>query len=63
MDETDAAPREPLKPADWTTLSDDMLLEVRMCDLGLAIEGTEIEARIAQLNAELAARDLSFRPH
>ena len=53
---------EPLKPADWTTLGDEKLLEVRMCDLGLAINGTELEARIAQLNAELEARGLTFRP-
>ncbi len=54
---------EPLKPADWTTLSDEKLLEVRMCDLGLTIAGTELEPRIAQLDAELAARGLTFRPH
>jgi len=34
-----------------------------MCDLGLAIAGTELEPRIAQLNGELEARGLSFRPH
>src|SRR5215212_10947812 len=54
---------EPLKPADWTTFSDEKLLEVRMCDLGLTIAGTDLEARIAQLNAELEARGLQFRPH
>ena len=58
-----AADSEPLKPVDWTTLSDEKLLEVRMCDLALSIEGTEIEPRIAQLNAELAARGLTFKPH
>ena len=64
MVETDAAaPPEPLKPVDWTTLSDDKLLEVRMCDLGLTIAGTEIEPRLAQLDAELAARGMIFRPH
>src|SRR6478672_11811824 len=54
---------EPLKAQDWTALSDEKLLEVRMCDLGLTIAGTEIEPRIAQLNSELEARGLSFRPH
>ena len=54
---------EPLKPADWPTLADDKLLEVRMCDLQLTIAGTELEARIAQLNAELEARGLVFKPH
>jgi len=54
---------EPLKPADWTTLADEKLLEVRMSDLQLTIAGTELEARIAQLNAELEARGLVFKPH
>jgi hypothetical protein len=46
----------------WASLPDDRLLDVRMCDLGVTIEGTEIEQRIAQLNAELDARGLA-RPH
>jgi len=63
MVDTSAAAAEPLKPADWTTLSDEKLLEVRMCDLKLSIEGTELEGRVAQLNGELEARGLIFRPH
>ena len=63
MVEAEAADREPLKPDAWAALSDDALLDVRMCDLGLTIEGTDLEPRIAQLNAELAARGLTFRPH
>jgi putative zinc-binding metallo-peptidase len=63
MVETDASDPEPLKAADWTALSDEKLLEVRMCDLKLSIEGTELEQHIAQLNAELDARGLAFRPH
>jgi Putative zinc-binding metallo-peptidase len=63
MVETTATDLEPLKPADWTTLSDEKLLEVRMCDLGLTIAGTELDARIAQLGAELDARGLMFRPY
>jgi hypothetical protein len=63
MVDTDAADREALKPPAWASFSDDQLLDVRMCDLGLTIEGTELEPRIAQLNAELEARGLTFRPH
>ena len=63
MGDTDTADRDALKPPAWTTLGDEALLEVRMCDLGLAIQGTEIEPRIAELNAELDARGLIFRPH
>jgi len=62
MGDTAASDPEPLKPVDWTTLSDEKLLEVRMCDLALTIGGTELEPRIAQLNAELEARGLRFKP-
>jgi hypothetical protein len=62
MVETAAADPEPLKPSDWTTLSDEKLLEVRMSDLHLSIEGTDLEPRIAEINAELDARGLGFRP-
>ena len=61
-----AAPldREPLKPPDWwASLGDDKLLDVRMCDLNLSIEGTDVELRIAEVDAELDARGLVFRPH
>jgi hypothetical protein len=46
----------------WPNLSDEELLDVRMSDLPLAIEGT-LGARIAQLRAELDARDLRFPLH
>jgi hypothetical protein len=38
--------------ADWT---DEQLLALRLCDLGLTIEGTALEARIGRLNGELKA--------
>ncbi|MFG0289130.1 MAG: putative zinc-binding metallopeptidase [Rhodopirellula sp. JB044] len=44
-------------------LSDDQLLDLRMSDLKLTIRGTVLEKRIAQLNEELAARGLKFKPH
>jgi len=62
MVETAAANPEPLKAPDWATLSDEKLLEVRMSDLNLSIEGTELEQRIAEINAELDARGLGFHP-
>jgi hypothetical protein len=49
---------------DWVGLSDDDLLNVRLCDLGLSIEGTDLEQRIGQLRSELKARGLRrFRIH
>ncbi len=47
----------------WAELTDDELLQVRMCDLDLQIEGTPLEARIATVQSELTARDLLFDPH
>src|SRR5262245_33205289 len=47
---------------DWTSWPDEKLLDLRLCDLGLSIEGTELEQRITQVNAELEARGLA-RPY
>ncbi len=60
-----APPPEPpgRPPTDWTDLPDEALLDVRLCDLGLAIEGSWLEDRVATLYAELDARGLAFRPH
>jgi hypothetical protein len=49
-------------PPDWASLPEDQLLDLRMADLPLAIEGT-LAARIAQLREELAARELHFPLH
>ena len=58
------APRPPrLAPEQWADLGDADLLGLRFSDLGLTIEGSPLEARIAQLYDELAARGLTFRPH
>ena len=48
---------------EWASWPDEKLLELRLCDLGLAIDGTELEQRIAEIGAELDARGLTFRPH
>src|SRR5262245_40184282 len=61
MVETAAAERLS-QPLEWASLSDDKLLDVRLCDLHLTIEGTDLEQRIVQLNGELDARGL-VHPH
>jgi hypothetical protein len=48
---------------DWASWTDDALLEMRICDLGVTIDGTDLEQRIAHINAELDGRALPFRPH
>ena len=35
---------------------------MRVCDLGVRIEGSELEPRVAQLHEELGARGLTLRP-
>jgi hypothetical protein len=53
--------RSPLRH-DWAELDDEALLDVRMADLPLAIEGT-LADRVARLREELAARRLNFPLH
>src|SRR5262245_2508270 len=48
---------------EWAGFSDDKLLELRLCDLGLTIAGTALESCIAQVNGELVNRGLTFQPH
>jgi hypothetical protein len=47
----------------WARLSDEELLEVRLCDLKLRIEGTPVARAIDRLYREMERRGLSFRPH
>jgi hypothetical protein len=56
----DAAPDDVAPP--WASLPDDRLLDVRLCDLDLRIDGTELQQRIARVDAELQARGLAC-PH
>jgi len=51
-----------LRPEQWEKLSDEELLNLRVRDLGLRIEGTELQDRIAQLYADLNAVGISFHP-
>ncbi|NOX54674.1 MAG: hypothetical protein GXP27_09595 [Planctomycetes bacterium] len=55
-------PRHRRRPF-WENWSDEELLELRICDLDVRIEGTALEDRIERLYEELEMRGLSFRPH
>ncbi len=44
-------------------LDNQSLLDMRICDLGLAVAGTKLEGMVEQLHDELANRGLKFRPH
>ncbi|WP_045116957.1 putative zinc-binding metallopeptidase [Plesiocystis pacifica] len=47
-------------PPDLDVLSDDELLEQRLCDLGLRIEGSWLEPLVEQARRELSRRGLEF---
>lgn len=47
----------------WVDLSDEELLNVKLSELNLCIEGTQLEQRIDKVQAELIERKLLFRPH
>ena len=50
-----------MEPA-WAGLSDEELLKLRICDLRVRIEGSEVEPQIAQFYGELESRALSLKP-
>ncbi len=50
------------RPA-WAGWSDERILDLRFCDLKLAIPGTELQSAIERLYGEMAMRGLRFRPH
>ena len=52
-----------LSPSAINEMSDEALLNVRLCDLDLSIKGTVLETRIETALNELRAHDLDFKPH
>jgi len=56
------SPSTSTNPA-WVHYTDEELLKVRLCDLGVSIRGTPIAKRIAGVHEELRARNIDFRPH
>lgn len=47
---------------DWSSLSDDELLERKISQLGLKLEGSRLQPLIQQLYDELSQKSLSFHP-
>ncbi|MBP1634667.1 MAG: uncharacterized protein H6Q10_1241 [Acidobacteria bacterium] len=54
------AVEDPPPPPEWWTLPDEQLLDLRMCDLPVRIEGSWVEPRVAELRQELSALGLEF---
>src|SRR3954471_7464776 len=51
-----------MEPAEWVNLSDEELLEKKISQLGLKLEGSELEPLIKQLYEELSQKGLAFHP-
>ena len=47
----------------WKGMSDAELLDVRMCDLNIAIKDTPVQSRLRHIQQEIKNRGLRFRPH
>jgi len=47
----------------WARASDTQLLEMRLCDLKLTLEGSRLASRIRRLHRELESRGIDFKPH
>jgi Putative zinc-binding metallo-peptidase len=51
------------KTLPWMRLSDEELLSVRFCDLGLSLERSPVGRYVKRLYAELESRGINFKPH
>ena len=47
----------------WHRLSDEQLLDLRICDLPIKIKGSFLEPHIKRLYSELNSRGIRFKPH
>ena len=69
MSATRAAGRRPhttrprKRRAPWTRLPDEQLLQLRFCDLKLAIERSPLARHVRRLYRDLAQRGIGVRPH
>src|ERR1051326_3790817 len=51
-----------METVNWVNLSDDQLLEKKISQLGLKLEGTDLQPLIGRLYDELSRRGLVFHP-
>lgn len=59
----DARGRKERVEPEWAQFGDEELLRLRLCDLRLTIDGSELDKRIREIRGELSAKGLRFRPH
>jgi hypothetical protein len=51
------------KKLNWHRFSDEKLLDLRFCDLGISIQGSVLEMRIRHIYKELEKKGITFKPH
>ncbi len=56
-------PRRSARRDWWVKLSDEELLDLRFCDLGLTVDRSPLQRYVERLYAELERRGIAFRPH
>lgn len=56
------APRGPDTEPAWASLADEELLDVRICDLRLRLEGSVVQDRIRRLHNEMQAQGIACKP-
>jgi hypothetical protein len=61
-DTAPAAEAERRQQPEWVEWPDDKLLDLRLCDLDLHVEGSELDGRVAELYRELDEHHIRFRP-
>ena len=60
---TRQAPRPRKRSRRWADWPTERLLDLRLCDLDVRVEGTVLEGRIKQVLRELRQRGFRFQPH
>lgn len=48
---------------EWVGWSDEEILDLRLCDLGLTLRGTWIEPLVEKLHTEMTRRGIRLKPH
>lgn len=56
-------PKRRKKAPNLNRLSEDELLDLKFCQLGVSLEGTPVQERLLRVYEELESRGLNFRPH
>ena len=63
MPATVAATKSRTRQPHWSRMTDEQLLQMRLCDLQLDLQATPLQEHVQRLYRELEDRGIDFRPH